>query len=45
MNLLKVSVQSLYNIPYYNTDFDITQSWCGSQIYVTIEYYKGIIGK
>ena len=36
---------SLYNTPHYNTDLDITQSCCGSQISLTMEFYKGIIGK
>ena len=39
------TVQSLYNTSYYNIDLDITRSGCGSQIFLTMEFYKGIIGK
>ena len=45
MNLLNVSVQSFYNLTCYNTDFDTTGSCCGSQIFVTMEFYEGIKGK
>ena len=36
------TVQSLYNTPHYNTDLDIAES-CGSPIFLTMEFYKGII--
>ena len=29
------TVQSIYNIPHYSTDLDITQSWC-----VAPKYFK-----
>ena len=42
--MLKDKVQSLYNTPCDNKDFDITLSCCGSKfIYFTWEFYKGII--
>ena len=34
------SVQSLYNTPCYSVDLDITQSFCGSQIIFTMEFYN-----
>ena len=39
------TVQSLYNRPGYNTDLDITGSCCGAQIFLSMEFYNGIIGK
>ena len=38
------TVQSLYNTPRYNTDLVITQPCCCSKK-ITMEFYKGIIGK
>ena len=38
---LENTVKSLYNMPRYNTDFSITWSCCGSQIYYH-RFNKGI---
>ena len=37
-------MQSLYNTPHYNTDWDITQLVV-ALIFFTMEFYNGIIGK
>ena len=37
-----ITMQSLYNTLYYNTDLDITQPCL--QILLSMEFYKGIIG-
>ena len=36
---------NLSNLSCYNLDLDITQSCCGSIFILTMEFYKGIIGK
>ena len=45
MVLITYAVQSLYNTPLYQTNLDITRSCCGSRYFLTMEYYKEIIGK
>ena len=39
------TVKPFYNTFRYNTDLDITRLCCGSQIFFTMDFYKGIIGK
>ena len=30
--------------PHYSTDLNVTLLYCGSQYFLTMEYFKGIIG-
>ena len=38
------TLQFLYKTSHYDMDFNITKSYCGSQIFITMEFYQAING-